>query len=455
MLGSVLSPLSMGEFISEDSTCRGPASLHLERLQQRRLALQRLGSRRHTCHQLEHACFGRKQVVADVLRPTLLRMKIRGVHVGHTLQAVSETGLLRARRHNHSSSSSQRHSYSPCVPLLWWPVWGYNIGEFFQTSVAGVAELVDAGVVERSSILLAPEVGGWPLQSYHYGMLKAFSTHPIRTVRQLGRGAADAGGSPRCFERALVCRFRDVYEPQTPLRPWSAARAIVASMRKPPRSLLSARASGPQAAEPFTVLFASRLAAKNGARLLLNELQLIELCRRWVAPPACNAARAAMLAATTRCEPWVFGKRGFHKDVAVVQEADVLVGTHGAALVHALFMRRGGALLEVRPYGFRGSWPDRYHLAMARQENATHAFILQTTDPALCEPVPAANVSAWDARPLNTRVRPAVFERALAAAACARGAASAARSPSGAAPSPAAASPFLYSALNSVVIENA
>ena len=79
------------------------------------------------------------------------------------------------------------------------------------------------------------------------------------------------------------------------------------------------------------------------------------------------------------------------------QEADVLVGTHGAALIHALFMRRGGALVEVRPYGFHGRWPNQYHLSMARQQNATHAFVIQTTRPELCLPVPPANVSVWDA----------------------------------------------------------
>ena len=68
-------------------------------------------------------------------------------------------------------------------------------------------------------------------------------------------------------------------------------------------------------------------------------------------------------------------------DALAMQEADVLVETHGAALVNALFMRRGGALLEVRPYNFDGAWPDRYHLAMAQRENATHAFVVAHAQP--------------------------------------------------------------------------
>ena len=120
-------------------------------------------------------------------------------------------------------------------------------------------------------------------------------------------------------------------------------------------------------------------------------------------------------------------------------------------------MRRRAALIEVRPYGFQGSWPDQYHLSMAQRENATHAFVLQTRDRRLCEPRPLANVSAWDARPLNTRVEPAAFRRALAAAACAQGTHD--NPPGGTAvlkevPTPAATRPFTYGSLASVVIDN-
>ena len=157
-----------------------------------------------------------------------------------------------------------------------------------------------------------------------------------------------------------------------------------------------------------------------------------------------------------RCDPWVFGRRGFVRDLSMVRSADVLVGTHGAALVHAIFMRRRAALIEVRPYGFQGGWPDQYHLSMAQRENATHVFVLQTRDRTLCEPLPLPNVSAWDARPLNTRVEPAAFRRALSAAACAQG-----HGPPGTraevlseVPRPAATRPFEYGSLASVVIDN-
>ena len=88
----------------------------------------------------------------------------------------------------------------------------------------------------------------------------------------------------------------------------------------------------------------------------------------------------------------------------------------------------------------------------------THAFILQTRDRTLCTPVPPANVSAWDARPLNTRVRTDAFERALAAAACTSG-----RHRQGwpdplqgpvVVPASPASSPFDYRSLHTAVIDN-
>lgn len=467
-----------------EDICDRPPELQLDLLQAPR-KLRRRGSRPHTCHELRRACFWQRQIWLDEPLPARLsNMRVRMVHIGHTLSTVGSLGLFRTR----DSSSSSRfndvasgnpvpmpESYVKCeVPLMWWPLWGYNIGEYFQNSALGIAELVAAGVIDPTTVQLAPEVGGWPLRDFQTGMLKAFTDLPVRTTGQLAPRCPAKGvvkrktekaskcPPPRCYERMLVCRFRDVYEYQPPIAPWSAARAIVRSLRLPPRlppRLLPL--SGEEASSPtrFSVVFASRGHTQNGARLLTNEKGLIELCRRWIPPPACSRSvrgrGEGSVGRHAECEPWVFGRRGFRRDVDLVQEANVLVGTHGAALVHAIFMRRGSGLVEIRPYGFQGAWPDKYHLAMALRENATHAFVLQTRDRSLCSPVPPANVSAWDARPLNTFVQPNAFVRALAAVACARssGSGSASRALVEV-PNPAATAPFEYDVLRSVVIDN-
>jgi hypothetical protein len=471
------------------------APLHADILSESRKRLRLRGTRKHVCHTLHRACLWRGQVIVEdpsarAFRQ-LMRMHVRGVHVGFDLRSVDSLALVRA--HNTSAGDpalpTQRSGYSKCVPLIWWPVWGYNIGEYFQNSVLGIAELEEAGVVDRNSLLLTPEVGGWRLLDYHVGMLRAFSNHPVRSVRQraprCGDGGRNGGGGAddecpplSCYERLLVCRLRDVYESVPPVAPWTAAQAIVGALPRAAR-MHAAAASEPSAPKnrtrTFTVLFASRAAAKNGARLISNEEDLLQLCQQWEPPPACivdgGGGGSTPRGVAMRCRRWVFGKRGFERDVSAVRDADVLFGAHGAALVHSLFMRRGSALVEARPFGFRGAWPDRYHLSMAQRENATHAFVIQTTDRTLCgDPrtgglPPPANVSAWDARPLNTHVQRGAFLRALAAAACAVTPSSRNEGGEGLhrgdhlgvrpqVPTPLAVSPFDYSALQSVVIDN-
>jgi len=167
--------------------------------------------------------------------------------------------------------------------------------------------------------------------------------------------------------------------------------------------------------DAYGVVFVHRGATKHGARLLLNADELLNACRSWKPSPECVGTRAS------RCISHTFGQRGLRRDVAIVQAAHTLIGTHGAALIHALFMPLRSSLIEVRPYHFDGIWPDSYHYAMAQRENATRIFVVRTVNRHLCKPLPLANVSPWDARPLNTYVRSQVLLRALDAAACSRG----------------------------------
>lgn len=451
--------------MTTDITCHPTPRIDLSILREPS-KLNMRGSRAHTCHELRRACVsGRRLVHDEPLPKALRRLSVRGVHVGYVESRIDTLGILSQR---NASIDPPATAYSECVPLVWWPLWGYNIGEFFQNSVLGIAELMAAGVVDRE-VMLAPEVGGWPLRDFHLHMLRAFTSHPVRTMAQLAPacpGHAQARAhkrtppcrpAPRCFERLVLCRFRDVYDHQAPLAPWDAARRIVRSFRFPNRigMVPSPGNAASSAAREYVVLFASRAHAKNGARLITNEAALIDRCNGWKPPERCVAMEVPR---TARCHSRQFGRSGFRADVAAVQEADVLVGTHGAALVHAVFMRHGAALIEIRPYGFHGRWPDQYHYAMARRQNATHAFVIQTRDRTLCESthtngVPPANVSAWDARPLNTHVRLDAFSTALGAAACTSGRGDSTAEMRDRIPDDAR-EPFDYGALHSVVVNN-
>ena len=189
-------------------------------------------SRAHTCHELHDVCLYQRQYVLpdppQRWRRLLRVVRVRGVHVGHTEQTLAATNLFRFRNSTSDPPSLlQPAEYSACTPLVWWPVWGSNVGEFFQNSILPLAELLAAGAVTRD-VLLAPEVGGWPLVDYQLQMLNAFSkwppTTPARVSPRCAAGSADGCAPPRCFRKLLLCRFRDVYDRQPPVAPWSAAQ---------------------------------------------------------------------------------------------------------------------------------------------------------------------------------------------------------------------------------------
>ena len=98
------------------------------------------------------------------------------------------------------------------------------------------------------------------------------------------------------------------------------------------------------------------------------------------------------------CRAHEFGAGSLASDVRAARDADVLVGTHGAGLANAFFMRRGSALVEVRPYNFEGPWPDRYFRALSALERAVHYYQVSAGNAALSSPTPPDNVSVWDAR---------------------------------------------------------
>lgn len=394
------------------ASCSRPSTIHPERLRLPRTKLAAIGSRKHTCHIMSNVCLWRREYILQPedepkLRSVLRTTKVRGVHVGFMETSLGETKLFRYR--NRSDPAVMRSpSFSSCVPLVWWPLWGYNLAEFFLNSVTAVSELLDAGVID-DTVSLAPEVGGWRLVGFQEQMLRALSRQPVRTPSQIAPRCKDGQRcQPQCFARMLVCRFKDVYDKMPPIAPARAAQRILPSFNFPQEPQAAA-------ADPFVVLFVDRQNAKQGARRITNVAGLLERCRKWRASSACVGDRP------TRCELHTFGRRGLRADVKAVRRAHVLVGTHGAALTHAMFMRPRSAFVEIRPYHFDGSWPDSYHYAMAQRENATRAFVVRTVDPSLCTPIPQANVSAWDARPLDTHVLPRVLLRALDAAACTRG----------------------------------
>lgn len=152
------------------------------------------------------------------------------------------------------------------------------------------------------------------------------------------------------------------------------------------------RAIGGAGAPPvLRVLFVNRTRTKF-SRSLANLPQLMLRCaqakpREWPA------------GWRVQCTSHEFGVPGrLASDIRAARRADVLVGTHGAGLINAFFMRRGAVLIEARPYRFEGPWPDRYFRGLSAIEQEIFYLQISAGSAALSSPRPSDDVSVWDAR---------------------------------------------------------
>lgn len=257
-----------------------------------------------------------------------------------------------------------REGFSRCVPLVWVPTWAFSFAEHFINSVVPVHELMEAGLIDEH-VLLRPDLNSRPMGRYgFYQMLSALSAERTAGLRDAGpkctdRHATREGGPPpwcvpRCYQRLVICNFRSTFDAYAArMAPWSAAQRV--ARRLVPR---------PPPAEPAVAARHVLLVNRTGtrfARSLHNLPQLLAACAHSEAP-------------RTICTAHEFGRRGVAADVAAARRADVLVGTHGAALTYGFYMRRGAALVEVRPYRFEGKWPDRYFRDLASLEQTPLYF---------------------------------------------------------------------------------
>ena len=60
--------------------------------------------------------------VRSKLTSVLARQRVRGVHVGHMETTLQETKLFRFRERGDPITLADP-KWSPCVPLVWWPLW--------------------------------------------------------------------------------------------------------------------------------------------------------------------------------------------------------------------------------------------------------------------------------------------------------------------------------------------
>lgn len=314
---------------------------------------------------------------------------------------------------------------SQCIPLVWVPVWAFSFADSFASSLVPIDELQSAGLVDEH-VQLRPDLWAWPRSKNPiYKMIATLSSQPVRTLRELApkysdeqmrrsvaAGTASRQAVPQCYERVVLCQFRSTFDPyEPPMAPWRAGQRVAESaLSKRPVSVSRAIAASDaiaRHARELRVLFVNRTRTKF-SRSLSNMGYLLRQCnqgsRRWQ-PPGWKII----------CRAHEFGATGLEHDIRAARRADVLVGTHGAGLANAFFMRRGAALVEVRPYHFEGPWPDKYFRSWSALEQSVHYYQVTSGSPELSVPRPESNVTVWDARDHAVRLPWRTLREVLAA----------------------------------------
>ena len=277
---------------------------------------------------------------------------------------------------SHGANSSR------ALALAWLPTDVRNYGEHFVNSVVPVHELSQR--LRGETFALRPMLLGGA--SAAKDLLQAMAEEPVATW---------SAPSPECFERLAVCRLRDTSRGGTypgKMQPWAAAQAIG-------RTLLgAARWEAARTTTPHRrVVYVQRK-----RRAIVNLPSLVGWCTGGVLRGVA-------------CTQWEFG-RGLAADLSVVRQAGVMVGMHGAGLANAFFMPRGSSVVEIRPYGFEGPWPDKYVKLQTSLEDALLYFQLSMGSPSLCGKQPDAFLTTvYDARDGACRVPRAGLSRVFRA----------------------------------------
>ena len=207
----------------------------------------------------------------------------------------------------------------------------------------------------------------------------ACSLRGVGADSDVGTGARCA---PICYSHLRWCTLRSMFDrPPNGLDVWTTAQAFVRRVLgnevgddvSGTEGTVSLGMASESRRQRLHVVIERRFSGGMKGRALANVDELLDAC-----------ARDNELV----CSVHTFGRQGLVADMRAVRAADVLVGLHGAGLVNALFMRRRSTLLEVRPYGFDGGWPDSYFrrpLKLASPAKIFH-LLISVASPELCSP---------------------------------------------------------------------
>ena len=88
------------------------------------------------------------------------------------------------------------------VPIVWWPWWPYNPGDFFLSSLAPFHAMQHEGVIDHN-VRYTPVLDGLSKPGYMQWYFDPITNHPVQSLEEL-LDRSNAGS--RCFERMLMCK---------------------------------------------------------------------------------------------------------------------------------------------------------------------------------------------------------------------------------------------------------
>lgn len=114
-----------------------------------------------------------------------------------------------------------------------------------------------------------------------------------------------------------------------------------------------------------------------------------------------------------KCNVYSFNKnRPLAHELKIVKSHNVFVGMHGAGFSNSFFMKKGSFVVEVRPYGFEGEWPDMYFKKLMLAPYLYHMQI-SIANRSQCVPLPHIWEHPFYARNRNCNVSWSILLAAL------------------------------------------
>ncbi|KAL3136014.1 hypothetical protein ABBQ32_007051 [Trebouxia sp. C0010 RCD-2024] len=259
------------------------------------------------------------------------------------------------------------------LPLIWWPWWPFNAGDFTLASAAPLHAMLQEGIIDRN-VKFTPVLDGFRMPEYIDWELQPFSNFKIETLDDIS--SRERSGA-RCWENMLLCKPHGLWNrrPDWMKQAWhhflkfgDFGQQVVEYYRKHLPVIHKAETT-------FKVAFIER----HHKRRIENYNDLLAWCNTKLELPAGSRFTEV------DCVPLNLDHADrYLQTLAEMQTVDVLVGSHGAGLINHMFMRKGTAFIEIVPCGFDGEFHDDSFQVPARVQNFQFGFKLTIVSPMLC-----------------------------------------------------------------------